>query len=528
MAEMDIVPYIGTRTPADFDTLFDELEAARGSSASLSDAIAEKADNATTLSGYGITDAYTKTEIDTALSGKQDALSQSQLAAANSGITAAKLAADETALGEVINGGAAGTKNAQPVDVKIVKQSTTAGTWSGNVYTESGTTYTINSDGTITVDTTGLTAQSNLFLSPYLDINNGEWVVSGCPQGGTSETYYIATNSTSWSNPQEYGNGVELNINNGRIRLAITVKARSGILVFKPMLCRKTLYDVNPDYEPYAPAKTNVEITPALVELVDAGAKNCATVNNATYTNVERWFNIDSICDKNCVLSLDSITSTDTNADTCALLFKFEDDTLSKKIIQLPRGTRYEREFSLDKNVKGLQIYASDNYNHSGTTNTVTITNLMLCTKTAWDISHKFVPYCPSMQEMVDNNKIIDISSQITAGSGYTVESTTHLYYQNKQVFGTIAVAINSGSYSSSLTAIAKLPVEYAPARQYLGSCGFSTDQWAITDIGYAFIQAANASSTAQIGQISVKSPTANLTHMILNVCYPVQIDVTF
>lgn len=106
MAEMDIVPYIGTRTPADFDTLFDELEAARGSSASLSDAIAEKADNATTLSGYGITDAYTKTEIDTALSGKQNKLSQSQLAAANSGITAEKLTADEAALAEVVDAGA--------------------------------------------------------------------------------------------------------------------------------------------------------------------------------------------------------------------------------------------------------------------------------------------------------------------------------------------------------------------------------------------------------------------------------------
>ena len=33
-------------------------------------ALADKADAATTLSGYGITDAYTKTEVDTALSGK--------------------------------------------------------------------------------------------------------------------------------------------------------------------------------------------------------------------------------------------------------------------------------------------------------------------------------------------------------------------------------------------------------------------------------------------------------------------------
>lgn len=36
----------------------------------LSDALGAKADSATTLAGYGITDAYTKTEVDTALAGK--------------------------------------------------------------------------------------------------------------------------------------------------------------------------------------------------------------------------------------------------------------------------------------------------------------------------------------------------------------------------------------------------------------------------------------------------------------------------
>ena len=112
-------------------------------------------------------------------------------------------------------------------------------------------------------------------------------------------------------------------------------------------------------------------------------------------------------------------------------------------------------------------------------------------------------------------------SSEITTESGYTVESTTHLYYKNKQVFGTIAIAIDSGSYSSSQTAIAKISTKYAPIEQYLSMCGFSTSQWGITNVGYAYIQMATASSSAQRGQLLVKSPTPDLTHMILNVCYP-------
>lgn len=50
-----------------------------------------KADKATTLSGYGITDAYTKTEVDTALSGKQNSLDTTQMAAVNSGANATNI-----------------------------------------------------------------------------------------------------------------------------------------------------------------------------------------------------------------------------------------------------------------------------------------------------------------------------------------------------------------------------------------------------------------------------------------------------
>lgn len=50
-----------------------------------------KADKATTLAGYGITNAYTKTEVDTIASGKQDNLTTAQLNAVNSGITSAKV-----------------------------------------------------------------------------------------------------------------------------------------------------------------------------------------------------------------------------------------------------------------------------------------------------------------------------------------------------------------------------------------------------------------------------------------------------
>lgn len=67
------------------DTLSDKVTANES-------AIANKADKSTTLAGYGITDAYTKGEVDSALSGKQATLTTEQQNAVNSGITTEKVA----------------------------------------------------------------------------------------------------------------------------------------------------------------------------------------------------------------------------------------------------------------------------------------------------------------------------------------------------------------------------------------------------------------------------------------------------
>ena len=60
-----------------------------------------KADKATTLSGYGITDAYTTSEVDSKLDTKQNTLSTEQLDAVNSGITAEHITSYDAYAGEI-------------------------------------------------------------------------------------------------------------------------------------------------------------------------------------------------------------------------------------------------------------------------------------------------------------------------------------------------------------------------------------------------------------------------------------------
>lgn len=176
-------------------------------------ALEDKADKATTLSGYGINDAYTKTETNNAITAEIEKLDVSDSATAGSYVTAVseadgkisviREAADvtptanskkmltsggaKTALdakqdtltfddaptensdnpvksggvyaanealtnklnNEIVTRSALGAKNILPFDLADIKALNTGGTWESNVYTYRGVDFTVNSDGTI-------------------------------------------------------------------------------------------------------------------------------------------------------------------------------------------------------------------------------------------------------------------------------------------------------------------------------------------------------------------------------------------
>ena len=134
--------------------------------------------------------------------------------------------------------------------------------------TKNGITFTVNSDGTVTVNGTA-TAEALFTLHRYLtDIKlSGNFILNGCPTGGTNTTYQIYlqrrnAENTGWDNPiyRDFGDGVNVTIEDGRL-FDVNILIRNGAtlnnLVFKPMLRLAS----NPDdtYQPYA--MTNRELT---------------------------------------------------------------------------------------------------------------------------------------------------------------------------------------------------------------------------------------------------------------------------
>lgn len=157
----------------------------------------------------------------------------------------------KSALVELVDGGA---KNRLPFnDIATIKAMNTGGTWDGNAYTWNGVTFTINSDFSITVEGTATGGNAVLVLSPTggFSIEEGSWILSGCPEGGSGTSYNVAIAGTV----SDTGNTAEFTVvTNKLVRIYVISGTTADGLIFKPMICSKTEWDISQAYQPYRPS----------------------------------------------------------------------------------------------------------------------------------------------------------------------------------------------------------------------------------------------------------------------------------
>lgn len=162
--------------------------------------------------------------------------------------------------------------------------------------TKNGITFTNNGDGTITVSGTA-TAEAILNINYSKTLTSGKYLLQGCPQNGSSETYRIGSLFG-----QDIGAGVIGNVS-GISTNGFTIQIASGYvannLIFKPQLVDLTAFEnatgntigtvsawnaLYPDLYPYVPTvspDTPLEIVPSGSQsrIVSSG-KNLFTVAN--------------------------------------------------------------------------------------------------------------------------------------------------------------------------------------------------------------------------------------------------------
>ena len=121
--------------------------------------------------------------------------------------------------------------------------------------TINGVTFTVNDDGGITCNGT---AEQTIFLS----INNyirivGNVILSGCPDGGGSDSYMLRINSSGTITAKDQGSGANVINPLGMVEIRIASGYTCNNVTFYPMIRRAAIADNS--YELYrAPVITNI------------------------------------------------------------------------------------------------------------------------------------------------------------------------------------------------------------------------------------------------------------------------------
>ena len=191
-------------------------------------------------------------------------------------------AADRAALAELIDGTA---KNRLPItSVDSLKQLNTYGTWENNVYTHSsGVVFTVNDDMSITANGTASGANAVFILSMPggFSIEAGNWILSGCPSGGSTSTYKITIAGTTSDTGTT---GSFTSCSKVLVRIYVINGTSISNAVFRPMVCSKAAWDISQTYKPYRPSYAELY---EMVKALQGGASLNSVQSTAQLTSID-------------------------------------------------------------------------------------------------------------------------------------------------------------------------------------------------------------------------------------------------
>lgn len=127
--------------------------------------------------------------------------------------------------------------------------------------TLNGITFTVNSDGSVTVSGTA-TAQAYFKLQQSFSLKKGQYFFSGCPTGGAGGTYSLYLSTADYTfYKADVGNGIYINAESDKtVSMVINIAKDTTVenLVFKPQL---ELGSTATAYTPYISDLSSVNVT---------------------------------------------------------------------------------------------------------------------------------------------------------------------------------------------------------------------------------------------------------------------------
>lgn len=141
----------------------------------------------------------------------------------------------------------------------------------------------------------------------------------------------------------------------------------------------------------------------ALINMIDSGPKNRIKTSSGTSIASQRFIEIPLGETKagTYILCFGHIEST-LSGTTCNVTIRNESNATvtTPSEFQFEQGDGVYKEITLTSNsATKIRIYSANNFATS-LNQSVSFTDAMICPKAAWDISQKYVPYCPTVQEL--------------------------------------------------------------------------------------------------------------------------------
>ena len=290
--------------------------------------------------------------------------------------------------------------------------------------------------------------------------------------------------------------------------------ATNSNVVITPMLCTEEAYAQSTAYQP--PALPNYDLTrleaedrAGLIDVVDGGAKNLAeipttqTIGSITFTkDSNEWITSNSStpdgrqwrdANKNVVYSVKAGRyiiygeTASTNTGTVDAYVIVNGNLYQPLIITANSNGTVEVNLTSAGTI-GLMYkpYSTNKVRY------------MICTKAAFGVSQKFVPYRPNYQDLINATAIEVLTSSdiFTPNTNYTVINDGAIYKQGKHIFGNLIVSKSDGNFNTVETTIGQIKTGYRPVKLYIGNgTTCNTSQWGVNGIGYCYIPASIAST---------------------------------
>lgn len=336
-----------------------------------------------------------------------------------------------------------------------------------------GCKYVYNTNGSVSVTGTKSGSLSiaelisNANLSDY-DLSAGDSIVLVSDNANVAVVVIFSDGTTQDSAISAYNETKTVTIPSGRTKWYVRLQvkpATTGTIneTVKPMICTKALYDIDNSFVPYA--LSNANITPALVDAVDSGAKNKLKLPSSALTTNGVTFTPDVVNG--------TITITRVSASGSDAYYDIETSLGDKYVGNVLSGGASSCSIMISKangtgaiNIRETAGIIPDTatnklflYVRSTDSPDNLVLKPMICSQADWNVSKAFMPYAMNNVDLTIG--LAQCSPQITANISTAMDS----FSGNRVDLG----------YVGSASTIPNIASQYVVVRTY--SCDATLDR---------------------------------------------------